>query len=706
MNKKENCKINQDGIQIIVKDKNQFFTYAIDFLGDQEITNLLNQFLSDHQNLRNQWLPKGTEKSNDSEIDQFNQKVDKLYTDYIQKVLHIDPDYKLIFDYSHNIASSYEGYRFYSPEFLKSSGPINHYSIVRNEAYENYLAYMGYKTRKEIKKHGHILAYSHRFKGFNTQSYELNNQFKIDVRTNFGYGYSSYFDLILYYKEYPIIPYTNIVYYRYIDAYSLIHNTQDYPVMDESWADCFDFTVRIINDFNQGKQEFIEKYVVETIDEMFKTLGYILNTQLIFFVEEHKMNSILNFKQRHIIYDYKTLIENKEANNSINISELNRFINENTKDNEFICPKEPKNYHIIPDNYDNFDGLTKDRYVYTIATLLDKRYEIQGNYDISSVNNNSMNHVSKILKCIVKDNSFMIRKYQDYELYEFRASRIAAVVTHAQSIMNLSDLIDVGKYMEKIKQMAKNVLPGIRNTINILDNKINQLTTVVDEISIQYTEELSIYESNAQIIIYKKFINAYSALNQLFSYHSSIWDSKIKAFKIEEEIIKKRMIDFLSAMDEIHKTYQAQGNPFFMSFESNINQDDSVSKKDNTMILIFEYWDKLIFELNNYEALDIDLKWDYIRSNLLEMLTEIHQSIISNRELKNESLSSTYERYIQKNKKQNKVFQELEEVHHKLYRVVSDVWNSLQTNKNELNKITTQKSQLFKYLEHINTIFE
>lgn len=94
------------------------------------------------------------------------------------------------------------------------------------------------QTMRRIReKHPDLLAFSHRQGGWKTFEWQFNADIKFQVRTNFGYGNSSYFFLLNFYKGYQLTPYSYYVRYRYAQVADICRYTNSYPVQYSAWRD-------------------------------------------------------------------------------------------------------------------------------------------------------------------------------------------------------------------------------------------------------------------------------------------------------------------------------------------------------------------------------------------------------------------------------------------------------------------------------------
>ncbi len=175
------------------------------------------------------------------------------------------------------------------------------------------------------RKDKSILAFSYRLRGFRQIKFNMDSQFKFLTHTNFGYGRSSYFALVLNYNDIPIIPYTTIVYYRFVQASTLLNNTQNYDVTYDSFETCFKFINEEINLFYKtDKEHFIRRHITNSLQELMILLDKIMERDLFYFVEKNKINSYLDLNNRHFIYDYEHFISTAN-HNIINVDSLSKL---------------------------------------------------------------------------------------------------------------------------------------------------------------------------------------------------------------------------------------------------------------------------------------------------------------------------------------------------------------------------------------------
>lgn len=136
--------------------------------------------------------------------------------------------------------------------------------------------YLG-EAYKKADNEPFVMFYSHGTPGWKDRSFMMNDIFKMDFASNFGYGWSSYFHSILTYNDIQITPYSYLVKYRFA-GYSEIHRyTRKYDVKYESWYDALSFSAEAYNLSVDNPNVFIKKYVFDEVKDMMVGLRDLYN---------------------------------------------------------------------------------------------------------------------------------------------------------------------------------------------------------------------------------------------------------------------------------------------------------------------------------------------------------------------------------------------------------------------------------------------
>lgn len=80
-------------------------------------------------------------------------------------------------------------------------------------------AYRFLKARQQLlSTNKNVVAFSHRYQGWSKPRQKINEVLEIEFKSNFGYGNSSYFYLILVYRGVQIYPFMDWINYKYAEA--------------------------------------------------------------------------------------------------------------------------------------------------------------------------------------------------------------------------------------------------------------------------------------------------------------------------------------------------------------------------------------------------------------------------------------------------------------------------------------------------------
>lgn len=141
-------------------------------------------------------------------------------------------------------------------------------------------AYNFKKTSELIKERESTKMLSTEDIGWMMHKYNVNEDVEITVRTNFGYGFASYFFLGVKYKGIEILPYTAYIYYYNANIVEIKRHTRQYSTSDrESWNLALNFVVETANLAKNNSHEFIDKWILNEVKEMYDGLvNYMHNT--------------------------------------------------------------------------------------------------------------------------------------------------------------------------------------------------------------------------------------------------------------------------------------------------------------------------------------------------------------------------------------------------------------------------------------------
>ena len=143
----------------------------------------------------------------------------------------------------------------------------------RDLAYALELAYEKAEDKKSI------ISISHRKIGWTEAPFRATKNLKVQFRTNFGYGKSSYFYVKLRFKEIDIIPFSEWVKYRFINYKEIMRYSQSYVLENQNWKTAMEYVRDAINLCIEDELGFIEKYLITECKWLITGLKEICNVE-------------------------------------------------------------------------------------------------------------------------------------------------------------------------------------------------------------------------------------------------------------------------------------------------------------------------------------------------------------------------------------------------------------------------------------------
>lgn len=181
---------------------------------------------------------------------------------------------------------------------------LNHITRCFQKGYTAYASRLQFKLNAEIKRTKEeylkqILSYiysydynntlrEHNFQGKDTFfsseihgrfTYEtiVNKDLKILARTNFCYGSSTYFHIIVKYKNVELLPFGEWVKYYYAGYNSIMQYTRSYICIRDSWRYAMDFLELFVNKAIENPDEFVKKDVIYEVNSLIEGLNEIFH---------------------------------------------------------------------------------------------------------------------------------------------------------------------------------------------------------------------------------------------------------------------------------------------------------------------------------------------------------------------------------------------------------------------------------------------
>lgn len=134
--------------------------------------------------------------------------------------------------------------------------------------------------------------------GWTDITFPIDDNFCVYLKTNFGYGVSSYFYCNIIYKGISIVPYSDVVKYSYVQWMDFIRYTRKYRPDRKNWMPSLEFAVETANLAKTNPEEFIQVWIVNELKEMMEGL------RAIFTSDDACIRKYLEFKTEVSIGNY------------------------------------------------------------------------------------------------------------------------------------------------------------------------------------------------------------------------------------------------------------------------------------------------------------------------------------------------------------------------------------------------------------------
>lgn len=319
--------------------------------------------------------------------------------------------------------------------------------------------FMAYTLETHYRKYeedSNILIFSHRFRGwFNTKLIELSKDMGFVVKTNFGYARASYFKMVMYYRGFPLLRYSELVYYNGVNASTDLSFTKTYRVHESNWKKCFQDVLRYHQELHEtGHKEFIQRYVITQLETLTRGLNSIANHSFFYLHKDvHLLNEHLGLSNRQIFYDYEVLRNNVNPE-AINRNELKRFVQlffdeRREQDDEFSennrYAKEVLAKEILP-HIDRGDFI-RARYEYALLV------ELTTNADF----NLDTDKAKLVVSAIISDHYQAITYKHGIDLHHFRTIRAYKAKQMIAEIEQIGTFLNVSEYVDSLKDSINSI---------------------------------------------------------------------------------------------------------------------------------------------------------------------------------------------------------------------------------------------------------
>lgn len=528
--------------------------------------------------------------------------------------------------------------------------------------FNNYL----YKEARKKAESKNALAISHKIRGWNGTQFKIDQDFSFLIASNFGYGFSSYFYLLLKFKDIKILPYTSIIYYRYINASQIINFTEKYPSLHSSWEKSFNFIAKEINEFNKfGKNTFVYNHITKSLGEMVKMLSKILETNLFYFVDMQKLDSYLDLNNSSLVYDYEHYLNNVNKN-IIDKEALSKLIN-HIKSANFIVNLKDKKFDDLTRLVCDYKGATKNheeqqRFAYAIMMLLASNNDLAGITD-EKFDNISRSIVQKILD-VEKNFELLIYRKTGIDLMRFRNERVILALNLIDNISSLNEIIDTRNFINDIKNSARKLMKQNINFINELEPKILNAKQIFEKTLKDFEKAENKFKSTNEYKVIDYLDKIFKLFKGLSNSNFEITDKFEENFLLLKEHVNYKEDALVELKDNIFKI-SGHGSEYNNNnwsiyclrdkyLKSNDENKNNHLKNLNLSLNLNKEWFNMFVLLNDIE--NKNFKEDLIKKlSEIKLLAKDLNEIINNNFQYESSFKNFHQSYLENNNYYSKI---------------------------------------------------
>jgi hypothetical protein len=194
-----------------------------------------------------------------------------------------------------------------------------YFEEIKNEFKIRFKSYAINLAYKKCIDDTNIISFSHRSAGWSNPVYNLNENFSIEIKTNFGFGNSSYFFTIIKYKNICITPFSHWINYENAKFSEIVRYTRTYTryqkhptynsykpnIENYYWEDAMIFAKDACNLSIVNENQFIEKYILEECEQMVCGLENIFIKEKFNFINRETNGHYEVDKKGHYLMEFR-----------------------------------------------------------------------------------------------------------------------------------------------------------------------------------------------------------------------------------------------------------------------------------------------------------------------------------------------------------------------------------------------------------------
>ena len=144
--------------------------------------------------------------------------------------------------------------------------------------YERFIYAFYYKRKlEEVKQNSAIKMFSTDATGWRHYPYDITENIKISVKTNFAYGSAAYFFCNLKYMDIDILPYSAVVNYYRVKWNQFLRYTRKYEPECRNWENALRFVSEVSNMARHDVEKFVNVWIYKELHTMVKGLHNLID---------------------------------------------------------------------------------------------------------------------------------------------------------------------------------------------------------------------------------------------------------------------------------------------------------------------------------------------------------------------------------------------------------------------------------------------
>ena len=321
------------------------------------------------------------------------------------------------------------------------------------------------KAYRRCHNDKNVLTFSHRICGWSNPIYKLTSNFSLEVKTNFGYGGSSYFYTKLTFKGIEITPFSEWVQYEKAKTSEIVRYSAKYSLENSEWEKALSYCKDACNLSLRSEDEFVTEYIINECESMVGELERLLTNATIHAKDKHNNYYKLD-KTGHYLIEYRgekisgALDFISKIITFSSITQISTFIKRIEICNRKIQPILIKELDYIKSEIESInEQVLMLKPQFQMLSEKNKFYTLQKQamrLQLTDANNTEKNQIDS--RELIKElNKIFLEKFSEYPIFEIDFENVSQqYFSLLDQITNLNKVLNsISSYSNKIARHFK-----------------------------------------------------------------------------------------------------------------------------------------------------------------------------------------------------------------------------------------------------------